>query len=396
MLSDTRRHQSAFAVIAMSLVYSVASAQDSQSARQTIERALDATASVRYIDRPLSRVLSDLAEMHSISVEFDERVLKDSPNAPSRRVNIELADVSLRSCMSMLLLGYDLGYVNKGSRLLVTTRENAETIQQEDRYKLPRSLGNDTDGFIDLIRDTILVHDSLGTVKIDGNELTVTATRAARAAISQLVEHFQLKKDAGKTPAELEIAQILKQPANMNFILTPLEEAIHNISLSHGVRIVIDRKTLEQAGISADAPVTFELDGVDLGRSLRFLLNSCNLSYVVKHECVQVTTKEVADANRTLAIYRLPASAEPMMQKIHDLLVKRESIARLAQDNRIATFKHHIIVYGTRPVHIATENYVNAVTKRFVARNLDREPARRNGQKGAKKDEERFADPFAG
>ena len=388
MLIDRRSCGFALCLVATIFLPSAISAQDSQSDRRTIETKLDGKISLLYIDQPLSRVLTEIAKRHAISIKVDERVKKARPDGSVDRVNIELADVSLRSCMSMLLRNYDLEYVNEGNRLLVTTSEHAKTVHQEDRYLLPQSVAKDAEELVQLIRELIL--GATGTVKVEGNELVVTAPRAERATIGKLVEQFQPNIDAGKTPAELEIAQILKEPANMNYILTPLAEAIHTISKAHGVRIVIDRKTMEQAGITADTPVTFELQGIDLGRSLRFMLNSCNLSYIVKDECVLVTTKEVVDAHREIAVYKFPTT-EQQMHRIYQIFDRFGFSARLTPSNRIVPFKHYFVVYGDRPAHKATENFVDFVTQR-----MHKEQARKVLQAKPLKEAKGSADPFAG
>ncbi|QDT11025.1 hypothetical protein [Planctomycetes bacterium K23_9] len=389
MLRNNQGQRSALAMLPLVFFLSVANAQDNR--QDAIERVLDGTTSVRYIDKPLSRVLADLAKRHAISIRMDDRVAKANPNSPGLAISIELRDVSLRSVLRLLLREHNLEYVNEGNRLLVTTSEHAENSHQEERYAIPESVASDTDGFAAAIRETLLMNDSLGTAEIIGSELVVRAPRAVRAKISDLVAQFQPAKDAEKTAAQLEIDQILQQPADMNFVFTPLAEAMQQISRSHGLRVIIDRKSLEQAGITPDVPVTFELKGVDLGRSLRFLLNTCNLSYIVKDQWVQVTTKAIVDAHRELVVHTFPIAAEPHMPKLREMFLKRKPMALTAGDNRIVTFKNHFIVYGTRPIQKAVKQYVDALAVRFNKR-----PAVQNAQKDVKKEENRFADPFAG
>ncbi|MGB7344060.1 MAG: hypothetical protein WBD20_07590, partial [Pirellulaceae bacterium] len=327
MFNDHRVRRPVVSLFALSLCFSVAFAQDDRPGAQAIEQALDQTTSVRYIDQPLPRVLSDIAKKYAFSIKIDERVAEANPDSLRLPINIELQDVSLRSALRLLLREHQLEYINEGKRLFVTTSEYAESVHRKARYAIPDTVANEADAFIAAIGETILLDKSMGTASVDGNELVVKAPRDVLAIIRTLADKFQPTQDAAiddeMAKSQAKIDQFLQQPAEMDFVLTPLHDAVQQISRKHDFPILIDGNALEQAGIDSGVPVTFELKGIEMRRTLRFLLNSCNLSYIVRDGYLTVTTREFADSQREFAIHTLPIGVEPHMVKLREMYIKR-------------------------------------------------------------------------
>jgi len=77
----------------------------------------------------------------------------------------------------------------------------------------------------------------------------------------------------------------------------PLDEALHAISQSHGIPIVLDRRAMEELGLAPDTPVSLSLKDVTLRVFLRLMLRELDLTYMIKDEVIQITTVEVAEQN---------------------------------------------------------------------------------------------------
>jgi uncharacterized membrane protein YgcG len=92
-------------------------------------------------------------------------------------------------------------------------------------------------------------------------------------------------------------------PVGLEFVETPLKEAIQFIQDQHNVPIVIDAKTLTDAGLTIDTPVTKSLKGITLRSALRLLLKDLDLTYVVRDEVLQITTPDKAAEQVTTKVY---------------------------------------------------------------------------------------------
>src|SRR5689334_3336748 len=106
-----------------------------------------------------------------------------------------------------------------------------------------------------------------------------------------------------KSPAETRIRQQLQEPTKLEFIETPLNEAVAYLQDLHGIAIQLDRKALEDAHVFADVPVTLSVDNVSLRTSLKLLLRPFDLAYVVEDDVLLITTTEVASQQVVNVVY---------------------------------------------------------------------------------------------
>ncbi len=106
-----------------------------------------------------------------------------------------------------------------------------------------------------------------------------------------------------KSEMEKQIEQRLLSPVNLNFSETTLRQAIDDLRDWQGINIVPDVKALNEEGIALDRPVTLKLEGVSLKSALNILLDQVGLTYVVKDEALQVTTKTAAKGKQVTMSY---------------------------------------------------------------------------------------------
>ena len=110
--------------------------------------------------------------------------------------------------------------------------------------------------------------------------------------------------DLGKQgSSEERIFKELNNKATMEFIETPLKDAIQILKDTHGIPIELDVKKLEEAGVNIDTPVTKNLSGITLRSALRLLLNDLELTYVVRDEVLLITTPEEAESQLITKVY---------------------------------------------------------------------------------------------
>jgi hypothetical protein len=105
--------------------------------------------------------------------------------------------------------------------------------------------------------------------------------------------------------AEKKIAAALDSEANVELVEVPLNEAIDSITQQHKIPILIDRRALEEIGLSAEEPVTIALSQIKLRNVLQLMLRELDLTYMVHGESLEVTTVEASEARLLSRIYWL-------------------------------------------------------------------------------------------
>ena len=103
--------------------------------------------------------------------------------------------------------------------------------------------------------------------------------------------------------AEEKILKALDDPTTLEFIETPLQDAVDYIKDFHGIEIQLDTKALEGAGIMVDTPVTRNLKGISLRSALRLMLKQLELTYVIQNEVLLITTPDEANTKQVVKVY---------------------------------------------------------------------------------------------
>jgi hypothetical protein len=103
--------------------------------------------------------------------------------------------------------------------------------------------------------------------------------------------------------AEARILRSLETPVSVEFEDRPLIEVIQYFSGSMGVSMRIDERSLEDASIAADTPVSCDFQSITLRSALRSMLGRLDLTYVIKNEMLIVTTPEKAGNELITRVY---------------------------------------------------------------------------------------------
>jgi hypothetical protein len=121
--------------------------------------------------------------------------------------------------------------------------------------------------------------------------LWLTVAVAAFCAGAPLGRYLE---QPGADPAEASIHAALDKPANIQFVETPLKDAMDFLAAQHGIPMVLSAKDLEEAGVNIDTPVTKNLSGITLRSTLNLLLDDLELTYVVQNGVLMITTEAEA------------------------------------------------------------------------------------------------------
>ena len=103
--------------------------------------------------------------------------------------------------------------------------------------------------------------------------------------------------------AERKILAALDEKTEVAFIDTPLVDAIQFTAMQSGISMILDRNSLDDAGISSDEPVTAALAGISLRSALKIILGDLGLTSVIEDEVLKITTKEAAAAKEITRVY---------------------------------------------------------------------------------------------
>lgn len=107
----------------------------------------------------------------------------------------------------------------------------------------------------------------------------------------------------GISPGDQRILAILDTPTALTCEETPLQDVAHMIMQQHNFTVLIDRRALEDVGLSDDTPVTFDVSDMNLGAALKLMLRQLDLTYLVQYEALHITTPEEADNELTTVAY---------------------------------------------------------------------------------------------
>ncbi|WP_158222624.1 VWA domain-containing protein, partial [Rhodopirellula sp. MGV] len=107
----------------------------------------------------------------------------------------------------------------------------------------------------------------------------------------------------GDNETEQMIEKRLSDDTTHQFIETPLNDAIRQLSDAHDIPIVIDRRALDEIGADEEMPVSIDMKNVSLRSFLRLMLRDLDLTYLIKDEVMQITTVEAAEENLVTKVY---------------------------------------------------------------------------------------------
>jgi len=108
-----------------------------------------------------------------------------------------------------------------------------------------------------------------------------------------------------RSAAEVRIERALLESTEVSFEDNPLEECLNYLEDLHHMEIRIDRRALEDEGVTVDAPVTLNMSGISLKSALDLILEPLALDCLIKNDVLLVTTRSKADKMREVRVYNV-------------------------------------------------------------------------------------------
>jgi hypothetical protein len=188
-----------------------------------------------------------------------------------------------------------------------------------------------------------------------------------------------------QTPAEAKIRHALNEPAVMEFIETPLQDVVDYLKDFHKIEIQINKKALDEYGISSDTPITRNLRGISLRSALDLVFRDLDLDYVIANEVLLITTQADARTRTVLRTYDVSDLVDSMHYAEHLADVLRTAVIKPAatraqggdptgdplprvDDRRaVVAYKNLLIVRETERVHAEIDALFSEMRARLKA-----------------------------
>ncbi|QDT02793.1 RNA polymerase sigma factor [Rubripirellula lacrimiformis] len=97
----------------------------------------------------------------------------------------------------------------------------------------------------------------------------------------------------------------LAKKVSVNFVETPLEEAVKSISDQVGLPIMIDHRALDEIGLTGQEPVTLAVEEQTASAALRLILDDQDLTIMGTSSYPMITTEETAEQRLLSRVYWL-------------------------------------------------------------------------------------------
>lgn len=103
--------------------------------------------------------------------------------------------------------------------------------------------------------------------------------------------------------AAVRIEAALGEKTEVDFVDTPLSDMIDYLKTKHKIQIQLDKKSLADAGVAEDTPITRSLRGTTLASALDLILGDFDLAFVPHDEVLLITSRSRAARLVSIKVY---------------------------------------------------------------------------------------------
>src|SRR6185437_15217766 len=122
------------------------------------------------------------------------------------------------------------------------------------------------------------------------------------------------------TAQEKALLESLKKPVNVDYNMETIQSVLDHLSKQMGQDILTDKRSLEEANVTYDTPITLRFNKpVSARTALKRVLADVGLTYVIRRETIEVTTLARAREMMTVRTYYigdLMGVASPMLPAV--------------------------------------------------------------------------------
>lgn len=312
-----------------------------------IEAALEQAIELDYTDTSLADFCADLSQRLQINFVPAQRRLEEAGISIHRLITCSFPPAPLRVQLSRFCNAMELDYRIGNDMLCLSTPEDIESYQMTKIYDVrpltDADLGlTDIDSLCELIQTHIQPQSwdevgGPGSVMEFRELLVFTQSEEVHREVAgflQQLETYCLDRILNDNPPQilrvqhdcvnerLELA--LRKTINFDFCGVPLIEAVDALAAKADVPITIDVRSLADAGIDVQTPVSFAGRGMTLNGALRQTL-FLQAAYVVATDHHLLVTAEQYSSyrNEQASLFRMddtydPSAIDKRCEKIFD------------------------------------------------------------------------------
>ncbi|MCO8122078.1 hypothetical protein NHH03_10040 [Stieleria sp. TO1_6] len=200
-----------------------------------------------------------------------------------------------------------------------------------------------------------------------GGKATATPVAQARKALQNGRKPVHVATPR-QHDVEQQIQAALDSETSFNFVETPLAEAVQVLSTMHDIPIVIDYRALEEIGLTKDQGVNLSLSKTSLRSALRLLLRDLDMTYMIKNEVLQLTTRAAAENSLILEIYQLPDNLRPKAEQVIKIIsstIVPDTWETLGGPSSIHGLDHLVVVSTTSDVHDQIKEFLAKLSEKY-------------------------------
>jgi len=291
-----------------------------------IEKRLQAARiGLQVVDVPLDQVAKMITQRTGIPVRVDERGLEDVGHSKETPITFALPEVAAETTLFLMLKEHDLVYTIDTTGIVITTPEEAESKLRTRFYALEDIFHDPNpnyDVFIEMLTTCIEPESweelggpaSLAPLR---NGIVVSQTHPIHRRLQGLFAALrQVQKSPQQkglpvmmptSPYARESQQVREQLRNSRTSITltkaPIEQVIAAISNFGRIPMLVDRRALEDVGMSTDTPVDMKLKDVSIETMLDVLGEKLDLTTMIRREVVILTTPYEAERELETMLY---------------------------------------------------------------------------------------------
>jgi len=124
------------------------------------------------------------------------------------------------------------------------------------------------------------------------------------------VDNVVRKQFSGQQETKMQPTQIsatekkLQRTIDVVFLNTPLNEVLDSLGSKLDVQFYVDERALTDVGLDSNTAINFNLRNVKAELALELMLKQIHLIWFARNELVHVTTREAAENELEVRIYR--------------------------------------------------------------------------------------------
>jgi hypothetical protein len=135
--------------------------------------------------------------------------------------------------------------------------------------------------------------------------------------LSKRREKYGRADSRERTESELQIEKSLGEKVSLHFHDVALTEVIRHIATVHGINIAMQTRAIETEGLTADQPVSIDVDGITLRSALNLLLDQAGgLVYTIENETLMISNRLEQETKLVTLTYNVADLVVPVANKL--------------------------------------------------------------------------------